>query len=379
MIRAKLIYVLPKYGHLPGEHAAHHYELLGALGHCLDIYLIVLKGESPDGISNLAGQYLMRHQETGLTLGKVREFIGAVRQAMKLGYRNLYSHYSALGAIFGSLLLRPIGGKTFYWHCYGDQGYFRSIRFARSSDRVVTKLALRLVSHYTAGTKSIGMAYARAYGFSPRKIVNLPNGINLDRFKRNTAEGTGLRNKLGIPTAAPVVLFVHPLESSRGVQSLPAIASRIIGAQPEVNFIVVGEGSQRDAVERVLAARGQRSHFQFVGKVPNVEIPAYYSAASVFIMPSETACFPRVVLEAMATQTPMVVTDVGGVREMLPEAYEPFIIPVGGWQTFADKVLHLLKDRVHADRLTQVGLEQVRRHFSLDVVVRQFVAMLVGE
>jgi len=378
MSRAKLIYIIPKYQYLPTEHAAHHYELLQVLGKYMDVYLIVLKGDAPDEIPSLAGYHLMRHQETGFTLGKVIEFLGALCRAIKLGYRNLYSHYSDLGAIFGSLLLRPIGGKTFYWHCYGDEKYFRSARFAHSPDRHITALALRLVSYYVAGTRSIGMTYAKVYQFRPEKIVILPNGINLERFKRVTADGAEVRRQLGIGEAAPVVLFVHPLESSRGVHNLPAIADAVVGAQPEVSFVIVGEGSQRAVIERALADRGLLSHFKFVGKVPNVEVPAYYSAADVFIMPSETACFPRVVLEAMATQTPMVVTDVGGVREMLPEAYAPFIIPVGEWQAFVDKVVYLLQNREDAKWLTQLGLRQVRHRFSLDIVVQRFVSILGG-
>ena len=63
---------------------------------------------------------------------------------------------------------------------------------------------------------------------------------------------------------------------------------------------------------------------------------------------------------------------------MLPEAYAPFIIPVGEWQAFVDKVVYLLQNREDAKWLTQLGLRQVRHRFSLDIVVQRFVSILGG-
>ncbi len=376
--RTKLIYVLPSYQRQTSEHLAHNYELLETAGQYLDIFVVVEKGEAPTSIRNLAGHHVMRHQAAGLSLGKVLEFARVAAQLRYKGYRRLYAHYSNLGAIVGSALLRPLGGQTFYWHCYYDWGAIRSDDFQRSSGRRLTNLALRLVSYYVAGTCTTGQAYAHGFQFNQNKIVILPNWVDGNRFVKSVEAGRQVRKELAIPADAPVVLYVHRLEKSKGVSALPIIAQEVLQALPETLFVVAGDGSLRAQLEAELERRGLVDHFRLTGNVTNDRLPALYSAADLFIMPSTIECFPHVVLEAMATQTPQIVTEVGGVREILPEIYRPFVVPVDDWTAFAQKIVQLIRDPAFASTLSEAGYARFRQCYALDVVVGRFVEMVTG-
>jgi glycosyltransferase involved in cell wall biosynthesis len=107
-------------------------------------------------------------------------------------------------------------------------------------------------------------------------------------------------------------------------------------------------------------------------------LPALYSAADLFIMPSTIECFPHVVLEALATKTPQIVTEVGGVREILPEIYQSFVVSVGEWAIFAQKIVQLLRDPVLASTVSEAGYARFRKYYALDVVVNRFVEMVAG-
>ena len=78
----------------------------------------------------------------------------------------------------------------------------------------------------------------------------------------------------------------------------------------------LGRRPYNDIVIDNLAVSGEHAVLQMVGSIPNHQLPAFYAAATVFVLPSESEGFPRVLLEAMAAELPVVAYDVGGVRDI---------------------------------------------------------------
>lgn len=379
MKKEKLIYVLPNYYRHTHEHIAHNLDLITEIAQKLDVFLIIEKGEIPDGITHLSGTYVMQHQESGINVPKVLEFMRLLFTLRAKGYKKLYVHYSNLATILGSLILRLTNGKIFYWHCYGDKNYFSSLRFQQNPDRYLTALALKATTSYVAGTRITGNTYAEIFRFSPQKIVLIPNWVNQHRFyKRSHVDMVFIKNEYGIPDSAKIVLFVHRLEQSRGVNELPFIAKEVSKVIPNILFVVVGDGALRQNLEATIENEGIGNLFKIMGGIPNTELPKFYAIADIFIMPSHTECFPRVVLEALATSIPMVVTDVGGMREILPTNYFNFIIRVGEWSLFAHQLCYLLSNPQLSEDLAHTGYKHYLQNFTLEKVLERFLAVVTS-
>jgi glycosyltransferase involved in cell wall biosynthesis len=172
-----------------------------------------------------------------------------------------------------------------------------------------------------------------------------------------------------------VVLFVHWLSPRKGAQYLVKIAKEVSRTIPDVFFIIVGEGPYMETLRQEIAENGLEDSMRLVGSVPNQEIPKYYAAADLLIMPSEEEGFPRVILEAMAMDVPFVATDVGGTKDLMTENQMICIVRRGDMSSFAKKVINILKDNELREVLKREGRERIK-HFSKEKVIEIFISNL---
>lgn len=142
----------------------------------------------------------------------------------------------------------------------------------------------------------------------PEKVRLIPNGIRLDRFSPGRA-GSG-------PLVVGTVGSLRPVKNH--ARLLEAVA-RV----PDVHLLLVGDGEERPALERRAAAPDLAGRVRFAGYQ---ESPApFYQAMDVFALSSDSEQMPVALLEAMASALPVVSTDVGDVRAMLPPEQAPFL------------------------------------------------------
>ena len=113
-----------------------------------------------------------------------------------------------------------------------------------------------------------------------------------------------------------------------------------------------------------------------MGEVPQRELPAYYRAADVFLMPSEEEGFPHVLLEAAAAGIPYVASDVGGVREITALELRRYLVPSGDVSAFSSKILELLtapRDNItRIASIEQTWVEQYDTHAVLPEFIKLF-------
>ena len=191
---------------------------------------------------------------------------------------------------------------------------------------------------------SIGVSAAlvermRALAFDPTRLHVMRNGVDLERFSpHNTA---AMRQALGIH-GGPVLLTVGNLHEHKGqrlvVEALARLRQQHAGAQ----LLVVGEGPDRALLQASAAALGLADAVRFVGVVPNTDLARWYSAADVLLLASSREGWPNVLLEAMACGTPVVASDVGGVREIVQTAVAGRVVAQRTPQAFADALAALL-------------------------------------
>jgi glycosyltransferase involved in cell wall biosynthesis len=131
-------------------------------------------------------------------------------------------------------------------------------------------------------------------------------------------KGMTIRDRLGLPVDRFILLTVRNLVPRMGLENLIEAMRIVAGAIPEIYLVIGGAGPLKASLIRQRDDLKLRDHVLFSGFIPEADIPDYYRAADVFVLPTvELEGFGLVTLEALASGTPVLGTPVGGTREIL--------------------------------------------------------------
>ena len=168
-------------------------------------------------------------------------------------------------------------------------------------------------------------AMVRLYGANAAKVNLVPCGVDLNRFK--PLDRTAARERLGL-NGGKVLLYVGRVEPLKGLELLVHTAAQMETCQ-DVKVLVVGGASDGD--EEVGRLRDLAKDLEvdqmidFVGRVDQEELPYYYNAADVCVVPSYYESFGLAALESMACGTPVVATRVGGLSTVVHHGHTGYL------------------------------------------------------
>jgi glycosyltransferase involved in cell wall biosynthesis len=191
----------------------------------------------------------------------------------------------------------------------------------------------------------------QAYGLDGRRLFKCFKCIDLSSFddQQSSRRSDGL------------VLFVGGNMQRKGLEVLVRAAPLVLAARPDVRFQVVGSDDNVPRMRALCSALGVEDRFQFTGWMPNEELQRLYRMATVFVMPSLMEAFGVSFLESMASGTPVVGTQVGGVPELIQHGVNGLLVEVGSPIPLAEAVVAILTDPALAERLGRNGRRTAAR------------------
>lgn len=206
----------------------------------------------------------------------------------------------------------------------------------------------------------------RLFDLPPDKVDVVPNGVWLDRWGTNSERIAEIRSRFPGTAGAdgPLVVFAGRLVYEKGVQDLLRAMPRLRRRHPGIRLVVAGEGPNDAALrEQARSLRLGRST-TFTGFLDEPDLAALASAADCAVVPSIYEPFGMVALEAAAAGTPLVVTDVGGLREFVEHGITGLRFSAGDHAGLADAVSSVLHDEVLARRLTRHARAALERDYA---------------
>ena len=185
-------------------------------------------------------------------------------------------------------------------------------------------------------------AMARLYDANPGKVSMVPCGVDLSVFR--PLDQKTVRDLLGL-NGEKILLYVGRVEPLKGLGLLVETAAQI-DSEDGVRMMVVGAdangGQEMDRVKQLAKDRDLEDQIDFVGQVDHTELPLYYNAADVCVVPSYYESFGLVALESMACGTPVVATRVGGLSTIIQHGRTGYLKPWRCPDAFADSVEMLI-------------------------------------
>lgn len=197
-------------------------------------------------------------------------------------------------------------------------------------------------------------------------ICVLPNGVDIDRFRPGPSLA-GLAKEIGT-VGSQVVLFVGALDRShyfKGVDRLLEAVSKL--GNPNVKFVIVGSGDLRDDYIRHAVTLNVSERVVFPGYVPDELLADYYRLADVTVLPSITVgeAFGLVLLESLACGTPVIASNLPGVRTVVADGVDGYLVEPGNAADLANKLgtmLGLSKEQRQA--MGEAGRRKVEERYS---------------
>jgi glycosyltransferase involved in cell wall biosynthesis len=159
-----------------------------------------------------------------------------------------------------------------------------------------------------------------------KPVTALYNGVDMAQFHPRAR--SACRRELGLPLGAPIVLYVGGLIPRKGVACLIEALARGFSIGP-VELYLAGEGAQRRNLEALAQGGQTRGRTHFVGSVARDRIHLWMGAADVLVLPSYSEGRPNVVLEAMASGTPVVASSVNGTTEIIRDGEDGLLFLPG--------------------------------------------------
>lgn len=207
-------------------------------------------------------------------------------------------------------------------------------------------------------------------GLPRERIQVIHNGVDTKRYRPPAAEERQrIRAELGLRGDDVVLITVASLKPLKQIDVLLRAAARLSQAGIPVRVVVVGDGSERAALESLAAQLGLAERVWFAGLRDDVE--RLLQASDVFVLASRTEAFPNVVLEAMATALPVVTTDVGSVREMVENGSSATVVPSGDEAALASAIERFASSTSERARFGERGREIVDARFRFEAMCAQ--------
>ena len=253
--------------------------------------------------------------------------------------------------IRGSLMLGILSGS------YPEIPARQFLEQFRKVDLIVTP-----AKHLTEAIQGLGFS----------NVKTILNAIDLTLFFPAPKDDI-LRRKLVIPDGSIIVMHVSNLKSQKRPLDVVYSAEVTLRKNPNLMYVIVGDGACRNAMEETCRQKGIAEHFRFVGWVDYDEIPKYINLADIVIMPSEAEALARVYLETQASGRLLLASDIPASREVIKDGETGLLFQKADVNDLAAKTLLAAGE---APLRAEIGRKASKRALahSLDEAVASYLA-----
>ncbi|GLH64253.1 glycosyltransferase [Parageobacillus sp. G301] len=260
----------------------------------------------------------------------------------------LHSHYVSSYGFVGAIA----GYHPFYVSVWGRDIY----QFPKQNT------LNRKIVEYTLKKADVICSTSHVMAQETKKYTNkavevTPFGVDITKFK--PLPKAEEKREVTIGT-------VKALSDKYGIADLIKAFAKIRNDYPNTNLLIVGDGPQRKEYELLAEQLGVRDVTTFTGRVPNTDVPKYINKMDIFAVPSteDSESFGVAAVEAMACGVPVVVSNVGGLPEVVKDGITGLVVPKESPEKLAEAFETLLRDPSLRSKMGEKGILHVKEHYN---------------
>ena len=208
----------------------------------------------------------------------------------------------------------------------------------------------------------------RLFGLPFEKINVVPNGVNLNSFS-GIDRDYEFRRRYAMDNEK-IILFIGRLVYEKGVQHLISAMPKILNGYHDAKLIVAGKGGMLDELRMQADALGLGSKVYFAGYLNGKDVQRMYKAADISVFPSTYEPFGIVALEAMLAERPVVVSDAGGLNEIVQHRENGMKSYCGNPNSIADSILELLFDQQLCSNIVKKAKAKVKNEYNWNKIAQ---------
>jgi len=247
----------------------------------------------------------------------------------------------------------------------------RHISASVPRDRLTRWLYAKASAQTVTTGEAIREQLIRELGVAPERITSIPTGVDPRRFA--PSDKAAARRALKLPAAAPLVGIVATLRSWKGHRFLVEAVTLL--AHRDAQLLIIGEGPQREALQRQIAELALSERVRLTGN--QNDVAPWLAALDVFALPSyANEGVPQALVQAMFVGVPCVTTDAGAIGEVAVADHTALVVARENPIALAAAIDRVLGDKALGQRLVDAARARVAARFSLDAMLDRMEAVL---
>ena len=223
----------------------------------------------------------------------------------------------------------------------------------------------RMGVEFVAASETV-FAYLQDIGIPREQVTLIHNGIPLPKPTPH-GKNIPLFRELGWGDANTIVIVVARLENIKGQQYLIEALSQLMGGFPDLRCLLVGDGYARETLEAQVAQANVQEFVHFAGFRDDVS--ELLSASDIFCLPSLTEGLPYALLEACAHKLPMLVSNVGGMGELLTHRQNAYMVAAQDPHALANGLRWLITHPRQSKDMGMAAFHWSQRNFNLETML----------
>ncbi|MBU3158692.1 glycosyltransferase family 4 protein [Clostridium frigoris] len=261
----------------------------------------------------------------------------------------LHSHYATSYGLYGRMCNR----HPFIISVWGSDIYeFPKVNIAK---KWLLKYILKGADKVCSTSNDMAEETGKYYN---KEIIITPFGVDIDKFKCYTPILSSINITIGV---------IKGLEKIYGIDYLIEGFSKVIQeyhGNKQLKLLIVGEGTQRIKLQALVNELDIKSNVTFTGKIDNDKVPEYINMMDIVCLPSLSESFGVSAVEACACGRPILATNVGGLKEIIFDNYNGFVIKQKSSEDIKLKIMKIIENEVRMVQFSKNARKLVLKKYS---------------
>lgn len=263
----------------------------------------------------------------------------------------LNAHYSSGYGTLGRLT----GFSPYLLSVYGSDVY--DFPYINNINMSIIKKNLLAADGIASTSNSMALQTAKLINYPVEKIHITPFGVDIDKFKKNT-----MKKNDGEFIIGSIKKLSSKYGMKYGILAVDYLVKHLIeDSEFKIKYYIYGEGDEKIELQNLVSKLELQDIVEFKGRIPNSEVPKSLNELDVFLGNSilDSESFGVAIVEAMACEVPVIVTDVSGFKEVIDGGSAGILVPRKDYKIMALEIHKLIKNSRNRELLGVVGRERV--------------------